>query len=196
LLQRGLAATATLWPEIYTAFAWVHQAAVILEDELPGTAGQRRLRLAGLLGAMSGHGRAPRLGTLGGAVAHFIKVTRSYWPGLFHCYEVADLPRTNNALEQMFGAHRYHERRASGRKGASPALVLRGAARVIAATATRERPYTAKELASASREEWQQLRQELDARRHKRTERTRFRRDPQAFLSHLEQKLLQSPLPT
>ena len=109
---------------------------------------------------------------------------------------MADLPRTNNALGQLFGAHRYHERRASGRKGASPALVLRGAARVIAAAATRERPYTARELASADREEWQQLRQELDVRRQRRTERARFRRDPQAFLSLLEQKLLQPPLPT
>lgn len=193
-MQRGLAATAALWPEIRTAFAWVHQAATILDDEQDGTAAQRRQRLAGLLGGMSSHGQ--RLETLGGAVAHFLKVTRSYWAGLFHCYEVDDLPRTNNALEQLFGAHRYHERRASGRKGASPALVLRGAARVIAAAATRERPYTAKELASANREEWQQLRQELDARRRRRTERTRFRRDPQAFLSLLEQKLLQPPLPT
>ncbi|HWT78832.1 MAG TPA: hypothetical protein VN648_08505, partial [Candidatus Methylomirabilis sp.] len=26
----------------------------------------------------------------------FLKVTRSYWPGLFRCYDAADLPRTNN----------------------------------------------------------------------------------------------------
>lgn len=194
MVQRGLTATAALWPEIHRTFAWVHQAAAILDDEVEGTAAQRRLRLAGLLGAMSGHGE--RLGTLQAAVRHFIKVTRSYWAGLFHCYEVDDLPRTNNALEQLFGAHRYHERRASGRKGASPALVLRGAARLLAAGATRERPYTARELASADREEWQQLRQELDVRRQRRTERTRFRRDPQAFLSQLELKLSQLPLPS
>ena len=193
-MQRGLAATAALWPEIRQTFAWVHQAAALLDDDEEGTAAQRRQRLAGLLGAMSGHGQ--RLETLGGAVAHFVKVTRSYWAGLFHCYEVDDLPRTNNALEQLFGAHRYHERRASGRKGASPALVLRGAARVIAAGATRERLYTAKELATAKREDWQQLRQELDTRRQRRTERTRFRRNPQAFLGQLEAKLNQLPLPT
>ena len=29
----------------------------------------------------------------------FLKVTRSYWPGLFRCYDTADLPRTNNDLE-------------------------------------------------------------------------------------------------
>ena len=53
---------------------------------------------------------------MSGALGRFRKVTRSYWSGLFHCYDVADLPRTNNDLEQLFGAHRYHERRSSGRK--------------------------------------------------------------------------------
>lgn len=30
----------------------------------------------------------------------FCKVTISYWTGLFHCYDQADLPRANNELEQ------------------------------------------------------------------------------------------------
>ncbi len=37
-----------------------------------------------------------QLGALAPAVAHFLKVTASYWEGLFQCYQVADLPRTNN----------------------------------------------------------------------------------------------------
>ena len=63
------------------------------------------------------------------------------WPPdhRYRCYDVADLPRTNNALEQAFGSHRYHERRASGRKGASPALVLRGGARLLARLANGRR---------------------------------------------------------
>ena len=56
----------------------------------------------------------------------FLKVTRSYWPGLFRCYDAADLPRTNNDLEHTFGSHRYHERRSSGRRRASPGLVVMG----------------------------------------------------------------------
>src|SRR6185369_4091593 len=63
-------------------------------------------------------------GTLAPALVHFRKVTRSYWPGLFPCYTLPDLPRTNNDLEQFFGAYRYHERRTTGRKVASPSLVL------------------------------------------------------------------------
>jgi hypothetical protein len=193
MVERGLTATASLWPEIRTAFGWVHQAAHILGDEEGHSASGLKHRLSGLLGAMAHHG--PQLGKLRAAVEHFRKVTRSYWPGLFHCYAVADLPRTNHDLEQFFGRHRYHERRASGRKGASPALVLRGAARVVAAAATRQRVHTAKELAAVNRADWKQLRGELEARRQRRTERTRFRRDPQAFLSRLEEQLLQQVLP-
>ena len=54
------------------------------------------------------------------AVEHFRTVTKSYWLGLFQCYQVAELPRTNNDLEHLFGSTRYLERRATGRKMASP----------------------------------------------------------------------------
>jgi hypothetical protein len=42
-----------------------------------------------------------QLGELTDAINHFLKVTRSYWSGLFHCYEVEGLPRTNNDLEHV-----------------------------------------------------------------------------------------------
>jgi hypothetical protein len=92
-------------------------------------------RLAGLLGAMTRY--QTTAGTLAPALVHFRKITRSYWPGLFSCYTVSDLPRTNNDLEQFFGAYRYHDRRTTGRNVASPGLVLSGSVCVIAAAATR-----------------------------------------------------------
>jgi len=124
----------------------VHLAAHILGTEAIGAATARR-RLGGLLGAMARH--RDKVGSLASAVGHFLKVSRSYWPGLFHCYGVGDLPRTNNALEQLFGSYRHHERRVSGRKAASPALVLRGAARILAAVATRQRPARLDDLIGA-----------------------------------------------
>ena len=124
----------------------MHQAAHILGRE--GVDKQTaQKRLGGLLGAMARH--RDKAGGLAPAVGHFLKVSRSYWPGLFHCYAVEGLPRTNNALEQLFGSYRHHERRVSGRKVASPALVLRGSARIIAAVATRQRPQRVKDLISA-----------------------------------------------
>jgi len=170
----------------------VHQAARILgRVEFGGAA--VRAQLGGLLGAMTRH-RAS-VGTLGSAVDQFVKVSRSYWPGLFACYDTAGLPRTNNDLERAFGSHRYHERRATGRKGASPALVLRGAAKLIAGLATRSREVAAADLAGADRAAWKRLRAELETRRERRVERRRFRRDPNGYLKDLENKLIQSRLP-
>ena len=174
------------------AFGWVHQAARILgRVELGGTA--VRAQLGGLLGAMTRH-RAS-VGALGEAVDQFVKVSRSYWSGLFACYDTGGLPRTNNDLERAFGSHRYHERRATGRKGASPSLVLRGAATLIAGLATRHREVTAADLAGADRAAWKRLRAELEVRRERRIERRRFRRDPDGYLKDLENKLIQSRLP-
>jgi len=31
-------------------------------------------------------------------IDHVVKTTRSFAPGLFHCYHVPDLPATNNGL--------------------------------------------------------------------------------------------------
>jgi hypothetical protein len=135
------------------------------------------------------------VGKLGKAVDHFVKVSRSYWPGLFACYDTAGVPRTNNDLEQAFGSHRHHERRATGRKGASPSLVLRGAAKLVAGLATRRREVTVADLAGADRAKWKQLRAELETRRERRVERRQFRRDPDGYLKALENKLIQSGLP-
>jgi hypothetical protein len=191
-LHSGLEATAALWPPIALLYAWVWQAAHILGEHGPNSAAEARRQLGGLLGAVVRHG--VRLNALAGAAVHFVRVSRSYWSGLFYCYEVADLPRTNNALEQFFGSHRYHERRCSGRKGASPGLVLRGQARLLAAAATRQRAFSASELAGADRGQREALRRQMESRRQRRVQRRRFRRDPQAYLQALEQQLLQSTL--
>lgn len=174
------------------AFGWVHRAAHILGQD-GSDAGAVRGQLGGLLGAMRRHRGV--VGALSEAVDHFLKVSRSYWPGLFHCYGTPKLPRTNNDLERAFGSHRYHERRATGRKGASPALVLRGSTRLVAGLATRAREVTATDLAGADRAAWKRVRAELEARRQRRVERRQFRRDPHGYLKRLEEKLNQLRLP-
>ncbi len=186
MIGRGLERTAPLWPDVERAYAWVHSAAHVLGNARGEDAATVRRRFDGLAAAMRRH--RSRAGTLASAIDHFAKVTRSYRPGLFHCYAVPGLPRTNNDLEQLFGSQRYHERRATGRKAASPAAVLRGEVRLIAATATRLHPPAARELGRVSRQQWHELRQRLDQRRHARTLRTRFRRDPDTYLAELEQK--------
>ena len=193
LLKRGLMDTAALWPDIRVGDRWVHQGAHILSNQEQRAALTVQRRLGGLLGAMTRYQAAA--GTLAPALAHFRKVTRSYWPGLFTCYTVPDLPRTNNDLEQFFGAYRYHERRTTGRKVASPSLVLNGPFCVIAAAATRLHTHAAAELAPENIRAWQALRQTRESRRQQRALRRRFRRDPASYLAKLETNLLQLILP-
>lgn len=193
MLKRALQETVALWEPVEVAYGWVHTAAHILANEAESDARQVRRRFQGLLGAMQRW--RVKAGDLEPAIGHFLKVTRSYWPGLFHCYEVPDLPRTNNDLEHLFGAHRYHERRATGRKTASPALVLRGPVRIVAAVATRLRSFSAADLATADVDAWRSLRAELDRRRLKRVQQRRFRRDPEAYLANHETRLVKLTLP-
>jgi hypothetical protein len=193
-LRKGLDQTNTLWPDVRVAFAWVHRAAHILGNTDERGAPEVMRSMRGLLGAMA-RNRA-KAGALAPALERFLKVTRSYWPGLFHCYSVKGLPRTNNDLEQFFGSSRHHERRATGRKSASPALVLRGSVRLVSAAATRVRSRSGMELRPRDPAQWQQLRRQLEARRHVRRCGLRFRRDPAAYLKRLEEQLDQLILPS
>jgi hypothetical protein len=136
------------------------------------------------------------LGTLRPAVAHFLKVSASYWPGLFHCYDVPGLPRTNNDQEQYFGSARYHQRRASGRVHATAATVVRGSVRVLASTAARLHRFGEYELRHPDLERWRDLRRALELRREARRRQGRFRKDPSAYLATLEDMLLKPTLPS
>ncbi len=182
-----------MWPDVRVAFDWVHRAAAILRNKRGLDAAGARRRYRGLIAAIARHRRAA--GRLAEEFAHFLKVTRSYWPGLFGCYEVAGLPRTNNELEQYFGRARHHERRATGHKRPTRAVVVRGSVRVIAAVATRQRPFRAADLCPRDRAKWQELRQELEYRHEARRAQRRFRKDPAAYLTALEEQLLKSGLP-
>jgi hypothetical protein len=193
LLARGLIATAPLWPEIRIAYGWVHQAAHLLGNAAGHDLFALRRAYRELLATM-GHERAA-VGALAPAIEHFRTVTKSYWPGLFHCYQVADLPRTNNDLEHFFGSARHHDRRVSGRKVATPTLVIRGAVRLLAAVATRLQPPTPTQLRPADVTAWRKLRAELEHRHDARRAQLRFRRDPSAYLAQVEAMLLQSSLP-
>jgi hypothetical protein len=152
-----------------------------------------RRRYRALVAALTRHRGS--LGGLTAALDHFGKVTRSYWPGLFRCYEVEGLPRTNNDLEQFFGSYRYHERRCSGRKVACPGTVVRGSVRLVAAAATRLRPIAAADLAPSDLKVWRDLRGSLERRQAIRAMGRRFRHDPVAYLRSLEDSLINPNLP-
>jgi hypothetical protein len=196
LLRRGLEETAALWPAVREAYKWVKRAARTLKNEEGLPAKQVRRRLVQLLVRMRKAAATTGEPSVRAGLKQFLEVTRSYWPGLFRCYESADVPRTNNDLEQTFGSHRYHERRASGRRRASPGLVVMGSARVISGLATRLRPEEGLVLRPGYVEGWQELRAGLEQRREARRKQRRFRHDPAAYLAPLEHRCLQLTLPS
>lgn len=197
MLRKGLEKTASLFPQVREGFRWMHRAARVLSNTEGLSGAQVRKRLRGLLGKIRVAARQAEQAEKQEAADrlwHFVKVSKSYEPGLFHSYDVKNLPRTNNDLEHLFGSHRYHERRASGRKVASPGLVVRGSVRLVAGVATRLRPVSAAELAPQDTAAWRQLRQQLAKRQEGRRRQRRFRHDAQAYLQGLEKKALQSGL--
>jgi hypothetical protein len=195
LLRRGLEETAVLFPAVRESYKWVHRAARILKNEGGLPAKRVRRRLVQLLARMRQAMATTDEPSVRAGLKQFLKVTKSYWPGLFACYDSADVPRTNNDLEHTFGSHRYHERRSSGRRRASPGLVVMGSARIISGLATRLRPEEGLVLRPDYVASWRELRADLERRRESRRKQRRFRHDPAAYLAQLEQQCLQLALP-
>lgn len=59
-----------------------------------------------------------------------------YWAGLFQCYDVPDLPSTNNALESLFGAVKRQQRKVTGKTTTSGGPIETCAAYVLGAWST------------------------------------------------------------
>jgi hypothetical protein len=188
IVTKGLEQTASLFTPITVAYNWIHQAAKILDNETGLDTIEIQRSFQTLLDLMS----YPKseAGTLEAGISHFLKITRSYWPGLFHCYDVEGLPRTNNDLEHVFGILRHHQRRCTGRKVAPSSLVIRGTVQLSSAIATALHSFTAEDLAQVCPKTWQQLRSNLRQHQLSRIEQLRFRRNPQAYLAMLETLLV------
>ena len=193
LLDQGLQETVALWPPLRIAYAWVREAAHVLGGEEEQSAAERQQQYRALMARMEAE--QGNVGELAPAITHFLTVTRSYWNGLFHCYEVAGLPRTNNDLEQTFGSVRHGERRTTGRKKVSPGLVIRGEVRIMAAMATRMQRFGPEELCPHDPEALTQLRTRIEQREEARRAQRRFRRAPARYLAHAEQLFLSPVLP-
>jgi hypothetical protein len=194
LVTRGLEETAALFAPVKELFELVYRVAHELSNHDTRSGAEVSTRWDERVREMDHLAR--QRPDLSEPLSHFVKVSRSYEPGLFHCYDVAALPRTNNDLEQLFGSHRHHERRCSGRKAASPGLVVRGSVRLVAGLMTRLAEATAEELAPATVFAWRELRSELGYREAARVQQRRFRRDPATYLKNLESLARQSGLPT
>lgn len=194
LIDRALERTEPLWPEIERGFARVWAVARVLEDKegLGGASVRRQLKAQ--LARMRAEPSQSQW--LAAAYEEFARVSASYWPGLFHCYEIEGLDRTNNDLEQFFGAWRWHERRATGRKGASRSEVLLGPASLASSFVSRTAPLSGEDLAAVDVGRWRELRGQIEERRRQFRLRRAFRRNPQQYLEELTARTIKLTLPS
>jgi hypothetical protein len=114
----------TAWEPFAATYTELHQGAIWLRDisdilEPPGTdlpgADEVSGWLRGYLDTLLLRDNEPTM--LSAFVHHLDKVSQRYWPGLFHCYEVPGLARTNNELESHFRDTQRRLLRPTGRKG-------------------------------------------------------------------------------
>jgi hypothetical protein len=116
-LQSALSPFAQTYQECRQGAAWLRDIAYILDP--PRT---HPLSAAHVAGQLRGYldmvlrlpAVTPSLDEFG---LHLDKVSRSYWPGLFHCYDVPSVPRTNNELESRFRDTGRRLLRTTGQKG-------------------------------------------------------------------------------
>ena len=116
-LQSALSSFAQTYQECRQGAAWLRDIAYIFEPSLAHplnaehVAGQLRGYLDTVLRLPN---VTPMLYEFG---LHLDKVSRSSWPGLFHCYDVPSVPRTNNELEGRFRDTGRRLLRSTGQKG-------------------------------------------------------------------------------
>ena len=116
-LQLALSPFAETSQALQQGAAWLRDIAYILEPTgpQPCQGAQVATQLRGYLDTLSPRpDLTPALGEFG---HHLDPVSRRYWPGLFHCYDVPGLPRTNNEIESRFRDTSRHLLRTTGQKG-------------------------------------------------------------------------------
>jgi hypothetical protein len=116
--------------------------------------------------------------------AHLWAVSERYWSGLFVCYELEGVPRTNNDLEGLFGTMRRRVRQQSGAKQVRGAIGRQGAWLVY----PMEQDVAALEqlLARVSPERYQHERAQFEQRQARFRQRLRWRRNRAGVLEQLE----------
>jgi Transposase, Mutator family len=186
-LQAALAPFAQTHQELQQGAAWLRDIAYILEP-VPS----RPLNAEHVAGPLRDYldtvRRWPQATpTLSQFALHLDTVSRSYWSGLFHCYDVPGLPRTNNELESRFRDTRRRLLRITGQKGLTQRTLQRQGAWELL-----PQPLTEAKIRDALRhtptEDLAQERQRFAAHRQRFRMQSRSLRQTQRQLAQLRQK--------
>ena len=115
---------------------------------------------------------------------HLRALTKRYAPGLFHCYDIPGLPRTNNDTESLFGRVRRQTLLTAGPYHAQQRLHEQGAW-LLFEVVTNEHEQVQR-LQCVSLEDWRAERKRMRAHQAPFTDDRRFRRQSPKYLAELE----------
>jgi len=118
---------------------------------------------------------------------HIQGVTKRYAPGLFHCYDIIGLPRTNNDLESDFRALKRRERRITGCAQTRHRLMRHGAWLPLQACTLTEDELQQRLAAVSAHAYWEE-RGRLDRRLRQRRRRYQLRHRRDKLFSQIEQQ--------
>jgi len=186
-LQTALSPFAAISQELQQGAAWLRDIAYILEP-----AATQPLSAAHVAGQLRGYldtvRRWPKVTpTLYAFGRHLDTVSRSYWRGLFHCYDVPGLPRTNNEIESHFRDTSRRLLRTTGQKGLTQRTLQRqGAWELLPRPPTEAQVLEA--VCQTSLEELAQERQRFAAHRQRFRLQSRSLRQTRAQFDRLRQR--------
>lgn len=115
---------------------------------------------------------------------HLQTLTQRYAPGLFLCYDIPGLPRTNNDLESLFGRVRRQSLLTSGPHYAKQRLHEQGAWLLFDVLSNEQKQV--QRLQRVSLAEWHDERRRMQAHQAPFTDDRRFRRHSPNYLAKLE----------
>ncbi len=177
------------------AAGWLKQIADLLEPDgkLPRSGQQVRQELFAFLQEIQvSHTADPFLRHTSNTI---LKTTLRYAPGLFHCYDIPDLPRTNNNRESEFRDLHRRLLRTTGQKGLSRRILQReGAWELIPRLDSL--PATIHAVSQVTPHDFHYERLRLLSHRNRFRFHTRSAKQSQLQLLHLEQRWLALPADT
>ncbi len=125
-------------------------------------------------------------------IDHIVTVTENYSGGLFHCYDIPNLPAHNNKLEREFGSIKRGQRKVTGRKSTSGGVIeSAGEFFVKARSLLNSIPDLAERIRNVSYENYQAAMQKLLELLKPASRRRSFQRAPEVYLSKLTDRWLE-----
>jgi hypothetical protein len=126
-------------------------------------------------------------------ITNLMNYSKGFWKGLFVCYDHPLIPRTNNDLELFFREIKRDHRRITGLRSWNRYIMRHGENVVLTAEAIKDKNIQLR-INSVKYETYKNVKQQWKNRTLEHTKHLRFKKDPEIFLTNLEERWVNSKL--